>query len=183
MSQVKKTGTGGGAPPIHSATETSQLRIANWQRTKKINTRLLKEIVKKLFQDLEIVEAELGITLVGTRKMAQVNRDFLQHEGSTDVITFDHSEKRKAESGKRQILHGELFICVDDAIQQAKEFGTNWQSEVVRYVVHGVLHLLGYDDLKPDLRRAMKREENRRLHRLERRFTLAQLSRPAKMSA
>ena len=64
--------------------------IANRQRTKKINSRLLKQIVRELFTELEISEAELGITLVGAKEMAQVNRRFLQHEGSTDVITFDH---------------------------------------------------------------------------------------------
>jgi ssRNA-specific RNase YbeY (16S rRNA maturation enzyme) len=53
----------------------------------------------------------------------------------------------------------------------------------MRYLVHGVLHLLGYDDLKPHLRRAMKREENRLVRRLARRFALAELSRPAKMGA
>ncbi len=80
-------------------------------------------------------------------------------------------------------LHGELFICVDDAVPQAKEFNTSWQSEVVRYIVHGILHLLGHDDLKPDLRRKMKREENRLVRRLARRFSLAQLSRTAKIRA
>ena len=183
MNRGVKPETGGETPPIHSATGVSQLHIANRQRTKKINVRLLKQIIGELFRELNITEAELGITLVGAKKMAQVNRDFLRHEGSTDVITFDHSETRKLESGKRKILHGELFICVTDAIQQAKKFNTSWQSEVVRYVVHGVLHLLGYDDLKPHLRRAMKREENRLVRRLERRFALAQLSRPAKMGA
>jgi len=59
----------------------------------------------------------------------------------------------------------------------------NWQSEVVRYIVHGVLHLLGHDDLRADLRRKMKREENRLVRLLARRFALAQLSRPAKMGA
>ena len=157
--------------------------IANRQRIKKINARLLKQIIGELFRELSITEAELGVTLVGAKKMARVNWDFLQHEGSTDVITFDHAEKRKAESGKRKNLHGELFICVEEAVLQAKEFGTSWQSEVMRYLVHGVLHLLGYDDLKPHLRRVMKREENRLVRRLARRFALAELSRPAKMGA
>jgi rRNA maturation RNase YbeY len=156
--------------------------IANRQRVKKINTRLLKQIVSELFAELEIAEAELGINLVAAREMALVNETFLQHEGSTDVITFDHSEeKRKAESGKRTQLHGELFICVDDAIAQAKEFKTSWESEAIRYVVHGVLHLLGYDDLKPHLRRVMKREENRLVRQLAKKFSFAQLSRPAKL--
>jgi probable rRNA maturation factor len=88
---------------------------------------------------------------------------------------------RSAECGVK--IHGEIFICVDDAIKQAKEFKTNWQAETVRYVVHGVLHLLGYDDLKPDLRRKMKREENRLVRRLEKRFALAELSPPVKMVA
>ena len=157
--------------------------IANRQRVKKINSRLLKQIIGELFAELKITEAELGINLVAAREMALVNETFLQHAGSTDVITFDHAEKRKAESGKRKQLHGELFICVDDAIAQAKEFKTTWQSEVVRYVVHGVLHLLGYDDLKPHLRRVMKREENRLVRLLAKRFSLAQLSRPAKLKA
>jgi probable rRNA maturation factor len=159
------------------------LQFSIRQRTKKISARFLKQIVAELFTELEITEAELGIHLVGAKKMARVNWQFLQHEGSTDVITFDHSEKRKAESGKRKQLHGELFVCVDDAIKQAKEFGTSWQAEVVRYVVHGILHLLGYDDLKPALRRTMKREENRLVRRLAQRFSFAQLSRPAKLGA
>jgi probable rRNA maturation factor len=69
-------------------------------------------------------------------------------------------------------LHGELFICVDDAIFQAKQFNTNWQSEMVRYVVHGVLHLLGYDDLQPELKRKMKRAENRLVRLLEKKFPI-----------
>ncbi|MEI8288117.1 MAG: rRNA maturation RNase YbeY [Verrucomicrobiota bacterium] len=157
------------------------LVIANPQRTKKINTRRLKQVAAELFTELQITEAELGIRLVGTKEMARINRQFLQHEGSTDVITFDHTEKRKAGSKKRKKLHGELFICVDEAIKQAKKFNTHWQAEVVRYVVHGILHLSGYDDLKPELRRRMKREENRLVRHLESRFTLAQLSRTAKM--
>ena len=74
--------------------------IASRQRTKKINLRLLKQIARVLLTELEIENAELGIALVGAKEMARVNWNFLRHEGSTDVITFDHAEKRKAESGK-----------------------------------------------------------------------------------
>jgi probable rRNA maturation factor len=157
--------------------------IANRQRTKKINARLLKQITATLLDDLKISEAELGIQLVGAKEMALVNWKFLQHEGSTDVITFDHRDFQFPISNFQLIIHGELFICVDNAVAQAKEFKTNWQSEVVRYVVHGVLHLLGHDDLKSDLRRKMKRAENQLVRQLEKRFALAQLSRTVKMSA
>ncbi len=172
------------------------LVIVNRQRTKKIDTRQLKQIVGGLFAELKLTEAELGINLVGEREMALINETFLQHAGSTDVITFDHtlgvppsggSFSKKARRANRlkpelQTLHGELFICVDDAIAQAKEFKTSWQSEVVRYIVHGVLHLLGYDDLKPHLRRKMKQEENRLTRLLARKFSLAQIAAHSKIS-
>ena len=151
------------------------IAIANRQRIKKINSRFLKQIVSALFLELKISEAELGIHLVGAKEMARVNWQFLQHEGSTDVITFDHGDSPADVRHPTAHLHGELFICVDDAVAQAKEFRTTWQLEVVRYIVHGVLHLLGHDDLKPELRRKMKREENRLVRRLAGRFSLAEL--------
>ncbi len=151
------------------------LDISNRQRTKKINARLLRQIVSALFDELKIAKAELGINLVGAKEMARVNWQFLQHEGSTDVVTFDHRDHASRITHHASPIHGELFICVDDAVAQAKEFRTSWQSEVVRYIVHGVLHLLGHDDLKPDLRRKMKRVENRLVRRLAKQFSLAQL--------
>jgi probable rRNA maturation factor len=144
--------------------------IANRQHAKKINPRRLKKIAEALLVDLKIERVELGINLVGGREMTLINETFLRHEGSTDVITFDYlnSESR---------LHGELFICVDEAISQARQFRTNWQSEIIRYLIHGVLHLLGHDDRRDTVRRKMKREENRLLRRLSGKFSLAQIAR------
>jgi probable rRNA maturation factor len=98
--------------------------------------------------------------------MAQVNGQFLQHEGPTDVITFDLSE------GGVGPLAGEIFVCPVVAVRQAREFGTDWQTETVRYVAHGILHLLGYDDLEPAKRRVMKQAEGRIVRRLQKQFSL-----------
>ena len=110
--------------------------------------------------------------------MTGINSQFLQHEGTTDVITFDHSEaqesRRKAAPGYRQI-NGELFICVDEAVAQARSFRTTWQEELVRYIVHGILHLLGHDDHDAAVRRRMKREENRLVRLLAARFAFRKL--------
>lgn len=156
--------------------------VANHQRAWKINLRLLKQIAEALFADLTIADAELGIHLVAAPEMIRLNETFLRHQGSTDVITFDYSDAggRRPEAGNQ--LQGEIFICVDEAVSQARQFRTSWQSEIVRYLVHGVLHLLGHDDSRPGERRTMKREENRRLGELSRRFSLAQLGRTAKLS-
>ncbi|NBV24789.1 MAG: rRNA maturation RNase YbeY, partial [Proteobacteria bacterium] len=75
-------------------------------------------------------------------------------------------------------LRGEAFISVADAVKQAREFRTSWQSEVVRYVVHALLHLRGYDDLVPAKRRVMKREENRIMRKLSSTFDFNQLETP-----
>ncbi|MCX6895796.1 MAG: rRNA maturation RNase YbeY [Verrucomicrobia bacterium] len=151
--------------------------IANRQHRKKINARLLRQIATALLAELEIAEAELGLRLVAATEMARVNGTFLNHAGSTDVITFDHSKPETRNPKPETVLHGELFICLDDAIAQAREFRTTWQSEVVRYVIHGVLHLLGHDDHAATARRKMKREENRLLRRLAKEFPLARLAR------
>jgi rRNA maturation RNase YbeY len=72
---------------------------------------------------------------------------------------------------------------VDEAVSQAKPFNATWQSESIRYLVHGVLHLLGHDDRRAAARRRMKQEENRLLRQLSRRFSLAQLGRAIKLAA
>jgi len=161
----------------------STISICNRQRSRKINSRRLREIAVALLAGLPVAEVELGVNLVGAREMALVNETFLQHAGPTDVITFDHLSSEFGIRNSEFKLHGELFICVDVALAQAREFKSTWQSEVVRYLVHGVLHLLGHDDLSPGPRRRMKRVENRLVRQLARKFTLAQIGARSKISA
>ena len=162
-----------------------ELTIQNRQRTRTIAKRQLRKIVATLLGDLlEIKTVKLGITLIATTEMTRLNETFLQHEGSTDVITFDYAETSLSKSQTRNPrpgIHGEIFVCVDEAILQAHGFRTIWQSEVVRYIVHGVLHLLGHDDHRAADRRRMKREEDRLLRSLAARFALSQLARKPRL--
>jgi probable rRNA maturation factor len=165
------------------------IAILNRQRVRKINLRLLKKIANALLAELEIKKAEIGICLVAAPEMTRLNETFLKHKGSTDVIAFDyqdsvgqasslsHSKIRKVRDRQDvcPALQGEIFVCVDEAVLQARKFGTSWQSEVIRYMVHGVLHLLGFDDSSAGARRKMKREENRQLREMTRRFPLSKL--------
>jgi probable rRNA maturation factor len=171
------------------------LSVRNRQRVRRVNTPLLRRItLHVLEEELRVSDFEVAIHLVAAPEMARVNWNFLQHEGSTDVITFDHSSlvaadvRRLSNSnassakgskpphvGYYARLDGELFICLDDAVKQAREFRTTWQSELTRYVIHGLLHLCGHDDLKPAARRKMKLEENRSLRVVARRFALSKL--------
>jgi len=163
--------------------------VASHLHTRKINLRLLKKISQALLAELELEKVEIGVCLVAAPEMTRLNETFLKHRGSTDVIAFDyrnsvgqasslsHSKTRKV--GDTQdacpTLHGEIFICMDEAVLQARKFDTSWQSEVVRYLIHGVLHLAGFDDSSVGARRKMKRDENRRLREMTRRFPLSKL--------
>jgi probable rRNA maturation factor len=146
------------------------LVLRNRQRARRIDLRLLRRISRTLLEDLlGRRNFNIGISLLGSAAMAHANRDFLGHEGPTDVITFPYSEPQEP------CLEGDLLICAEVAEDQAQIFRTTWQEEVVRYVVHGVLHLCGYDDLRPAARRKMKAEEGRLLKRLCKAYPLAKL--------
>lgn len=150
----------------------STLSIRNRQKVREIDTRLLRQITRDFLNSIESVDGyELCVHLVDAPEMARVNRQFLDHEGSTDVITFDHQEDPDSDR-----LYGEIFVCLADAVKQARQFRATWQSELTRYVVHGILHLCGYDDLDEDDRREMKQAENRCLRKLSAQFNLPALA-------
>jgi len=161
----------------------TELVLRNRQRTHFVNSPLLRRMTRVLLSDLLSLERyQLAIHLVAAPEMARVNHRFLEHAGSTDVITFDYGgdlDSMGDGGGSTHLpeqLHGEIFICIDDAVKQARQFRTTWQSELVRYLIHGVLHAVGYDDLTPANRCVMKREENRLLRMLSRRFSFRHLA-------
>jgi probable rRNA maturation factor len=147
------------------------LTLRNRQRAHPLDTRRLRPVFRALLNDLLRREAfDLGICFVGTPEMTRLNETFLHHAGSTDVITFNY-----ADPGQPQPLHGEIFICVHEALAHARRFHTSWQTELVRYGIHGVLHLCGYDDRRTGDRRKMKRAEERFLDHLAGQFNWARL--------
>ena len=97
--------------------------IPNRQRTKKINAPLLRQIAAALLAELEIDEAELGINLVGARKWRWSMKRFFSTKARrmSSRLTIG-TAKREARSGDAWQFHGELFICVDEAVAQAKNF-------------------------------------------------------------
>lgn len=148
------------------------LQINNRQQLQ-INTRELKRLLADVLRrDLEVRAFELGIHLVGAGEMTCVNETFLKHEGSTDVITFNHRDQHDAAE-----LHGEIFVCIDEAVALAPRFRASWQAEVIRYAIHGLLHLQGFDDHESTERRAMKRVENRVMRSVRKRFAVTSIAR------
>ena len=90
----------------------------------------------------------LSIVFVGTRRMRAINKKYLNHDYATDVLTFDFGRNS-----------GEIIICPQVACVQARAHQTSAGSEIILYVVHGFLHLAGFDDHKPQDILKMRRME------------------------
>ncbi len=138
------------SPAVH-------VTLVNQQRDRSLDRPRLLRIVEAVLAE-RCQTADVVVHLVSRKRSAELNQQFLQHEGPTDIITFDYGSTAER-------LQGELFICVAEAVRQAAEFGTEWDQELHRYVIHGLLHLRGFDDREPAARRVMKREENRLVRR------------------
>lgn len=102
--------------------------------------------------------AQLGIVFVTDAALARMHADWLEDSSPTDVISFDLSE------GRRRM--GELYISVPCALRMARERGVSPARELALYVVHGVLHLCGHDDLRARDRARMREAERKILARL-----------------
>lgn len=81
---------------------------------------------------------DIAVIFCSDDYILQINQQYLSHDYYTDIITFDYSEGDK--------LSGDLFISIDTVKANAKEYGTDFNDELNRVIVHGVLHLIGYDD-------------------------------------
>ncbi len=96
---------------------------------------------------------QLDYIFVDKRKIRKINIQFLNHNYSTDIITFPYSEGNEIES--------EIYICIPVVMENAKRFGTSSYEELIRVIFHGLLHLVGYDDHSPEDAKEMRFQEDK----------------------
>lgn len=128
------------------------LRIYSVDKT--IQKKKLHLFVKKILEDLKLSLNSLELNFITSEKIREINNQYLSHDYSTDIITFNYSEDKK-------LIDGEIFISIDDAEENAKKYKVKFLEEIGRLIAHGILHLIGFDDLTPDKRKKMKIQENR----------------------
>ena len=98
---------------------------------------------------------DISYIFCSDEKILEVNRQYLQHDYYTDIITFDYCE------GDR--LSGDLFISLDTVRTNAEQFGVSYDNELHRVIIHGILHLCGINDKGPGEREIMEAAENKAL--------------------
>jgi rRNA maturation RNase YbeY len=110
-------------------------------------------VISKIRNNLSLNIRSLEINFVSQETIQKVNNEYLSHDYSTDIITFDYSNERN-------ILDGEIFISLKDAEENSKKYQVTFDNELLRLIIHGILHLLGYDDITLSKRKVMKKAEN-----------------------
>lgn len=129
------------------------IQVQNLQRKISLNVRALRQFANRALSACmretrlrRDFPHEIHVLLISDERMSSLHRRFLNQAGPTDVITFDH---------------GEIFISVPTAQRQARDFGTSLVRELQLYIVHGLLHLRGFDDRSAGEKRSMRAAEAR----------------------
>ncbi len=115
---------------------------------RRLNNAWLKLVAESEVRKL----GNINIIFCSDNYILDVNMKYLQHDYFTDIITFDYCENN--------VLSGDLFISVDSVRENSVFFKTEFSDELNRVIVHGLLHLIGYDDHTPEEQKVMREKEN-----------------------
>lgn len=121
----------------------------------KIKRRETTAWIKRVAASYGRKVGEIGYLFCDDEKILEVNREYLQHDYYTDIITFDYDED--------DIISGDLIISLDTVKSNAELFHKNYDEELHRVIIHGILHLCGINDKGPGEREIMEAAENKAL--------------------
>ena len=129
--------------------------VTNAQREEPVDTASLGRLLRRAVRQLDIdTRGTLAVTFIGARRMRTLNKRFLRHGRATDVLSFHYDGEP---------VVGEILIAPGEARAYANRHGIAYEFELARYVVHGLLHWIGYEDRTPVEQRNMREMEDRLL--------------------
>jgi probable rRNA maturation factor len=137
-------------------TDVARLKVLNRQRRVRVDVHALQDFAERALPECLRTRgglhrlAEIVVVLISDRKISELHRRFMNISGPTDVITFQH---------------GEIFISTETARREGKQRGTTTLDEIKLYLVHGLLHLHGFDDRTPAAARRMSRAQEQIVRR------------------
>lgn len=128
------------------------IEVTNQQSALPVDAARLVSAVEAVLADAATVSATVSVAVVDDPTIHRLNRRYLDHDDATDVLSFvlEQSERR---------LEGEVIVSAERALAVASEYGWPPEDELLLYVIHGALHLVGYDDSTPGRRAVMRRHE------------------------
>ena len=136
-----------------------EISVANCQSETPIDESLLLQAVECVLQGEHVSRAEISLAVVDDERMQALNRQYLAHDYPTDVLSFSLGDDP-------DFLEGEIIASADTAVRMAHEYGWGVMDELCLYLIHGVLHLVGYHDATSEERSVMRSLENQYLAQL-----------------
>ncbi len=124
--------------------------VANRQRRVRVTADQVRAVVAATFAAEDAGEPDVSVALVNDEVIREVNREYLGHDWATDSIAFSYVDDPAPDG-----IGGEVVVSAETALREARARGKSEVHELLLYVAHGTLHLLGWDDDTPDRRRAM----------------------------
>jgi probable rRNA maturation factor len=112
----------------------------------------IRTLLEQVISDGNMIPGDVSIVLTSDEKLRQINVEFLEHDYFTDVITFDYNAG--------DLVNGEIYISIDTVRQNARNYKVSLKNELTRVMIHGILHLTGYDDKSEEGRTKMRNRED-----------------------
>lgn len=144
-----------------------EIEVTDRQSQTALDVDSLIQVTKHLLSAEQVKSAEISLVFVDDPEIHQINRDYLQHDYPTDVISFLLNERQvenlpnstEIPRGRNQVVEGEVVVSTETAQRESENYNWSPEEETVLYVIHGLLHLAGYDDLTDAERTLMRRRE------------------------
>lgn len=130
-----------------------KIEITNQQKIKKLNLKHIRRTLRTVAALLKLSSKKITFLFCDNSFIRRLNRKYFKKNSATDVIAFDLSGE-----GSGDYL-GEVVVSVEQAVLAAADLGLRWQDELLLYLVHGILHLSGYDDRTASGRKRMERKQ------------------------
>lgn len=133
--------------------------ISEGVKVPQIKKQKINRWIKAVAADYDKKIGDIAYIFCNENRILEINQKYLQHDYYTDIITFDDSE--------RNLISGDIFICIDTVKSNAEKFQTDFMQELYRVMIHGILHLCGQDDKTSEQKEEMTFEENKALSQLK----------------
>ncbi len=141
------------------------LSVTTTTKNFSIQKREIHNLVSYLKNHLKLQVKILEINLINQDEILQLNIEHLGHNYTTDIITFNYSEIM-------DVIDAEIFISLHDCLENSKRFKCSFDNELKRLIIHGILHLIGFDDKSKKDKLIMKKKENELLALLNDNYNL-----------